>query len=429
MTLRSGAGRRRPGGVDGARWLTTVFVRLLLGDTIAPSLWPIMWITLFSTATFAGLWSYAGVWAVTSLHASATAVGGLYLSNAVACGITGFAGGRLSDAVGPKRVMVTGWALASVLILLLPLCAGHPLLAIAVAVLAMAAGAPATSASNVAVADLAEPQSQSQERAYASTRVMFNIGSTLGPPMAALLLLVGNWSTLFAAMGGLGLLTVTTVIVILPALPPRVQERGNRPPGRVTAGVLADRKFLLLLLSTALGYAIYVTFSSVLPVVAVEDYGLAPAAWGFLYAVNPVIVILAQLRITRATQRFAPDLKITVASLLMGAAFLLLVALPNAVGVLALTVVFVVGEMLWAPVSQALVIRMAPDHLRGSYLGAFRGAGQIALGLAPFLVLRLHSLGDDVTWWAIGLTGVLAAAVGRAAARGTRAAAAPDAKP
>lgn len=392
---------------------------LVLGDDVAPSLWPILLITLVSTATFTGVWSYAGVWAKTSVHASATAVGLMFLAYAGGCGITGYVGGRLSDLFGRRRVMVGGWTLASALILALPLVPGGAPVKLGWAVLAMAAGAPATSASNTAVADLAT--AGEQERAYASTRVMFNIGSMMGPPMAGLVLLTHSWSLLFICAGILGLATVAIVLKWMPRTSQAHNDETDRQSAQGTkTGIWRDRPFALLLASTLLGYFIYVTYSSVLPVVAVSDYHLAPSAWGFIYAINPIIVVLFQMRITRLTRTISSAVKLTLASLLMGASFLILILLPNIVGVVLLTGAFVLGEMLWAPVSQSLAARMAPKEMRGSYMGAFRGSGQIAMGLAPFVMLRVHESGNTPTWITIGAISVLAAGVGWAASRGVR---------
>ncbi|WP_242909796.1 MFS transporter [Actinomadura terrae] len=392
---------------------------LVLGDDVAPSLWPILMITLVSTATFTGVWSYAGVWAKTSVHASAAAVGVMFLSYAGGCGITGYVGGRLSDRFGRRRVMVGGWTLASALILTLPLVPGAAPVKLGWAVLAMAAGSPATSASNTAVADLAP--AEEQERAYASSRVMFNIGSMLGPPMAGLVLLTHSWTLLFICAGVLGLATVAIVLTWMPRTSPARNGKADRRPAQGSrTGIWRDHPFVLLLASTLLGYFIYVTYSSVLPVVAVSDYHLAPSAWGFIYAINPIIVVLFQMRITRVTRTISSSVKLTLASLLMGVSFLILLLLPNIVGVVLLTGAFVIGEMLWAPVSQSLAVRMAPEDERGSYMGAFRGSGQIAMGLAPFVMLWVHESGNTPTWITIGAISVLAAGVGWVAAQKTR---------
>ena len=57
--------------------------------------------------------------------------------------------------------------------------------------------------------------------------------------------------------------------------------------------------------------------------------------------------------------------------LLMGFPFLLL-SVSGAIPTFAFVItVFVVGEMLWVPTSQGVAARLAPDDVRGAYMGAF----------------------------------------------------------
>ena len=103
--------------------------------------------------------------------------------------------------------------------------------------------------------------------------------------------------------------------------------------------------------------------------------------------------------------------------LLMGGSLLLLL-IDSSVGMLVLVLfVFVVGEMLWVPTSQAVVAAFAPDDLRGAYMGAFGGASQVAWAVTPFAGLQVrHAFGDAAMWAAVAGLSVVAAAGGAAAA-------------
>ena len=79
-------------------------------------------------------------------------------------------------------------------------------------------------------------------------------------------------------------------------------------------------------------------------------------------------------------------------------------------------VVFVIGEMLWVPTSQSIVARLAPEDVRGAYMGAFGAAPAIGFALSPLLGLSIRNeYGDDSMWFffaAIGVVGVVLGAVG-----------------
>jgi MFS family permease len=86
---------------------------------------------------------------------------------------------------------------------------------------------------------------------------------------------------------------------------------------------------------------------------------------------------------------------------------------------LVVMVVFVIGEMLWVPTSQAIIARIAPEDLRGAYMGAFGSTASFGFALGPFVALQLRgAYGDNAAWYFFAAVSVAAAASGAAAVRG-----------
>ena len=97
-------------------------------------------------------------------------------------------------------------------------------------------------------------------------------------------------------------------------------------------------------------------------------HGLPPALWGVLVIVNPLMVTVFQLRLTRRVSHIAPAVKLAVAMPLMGVPFLLLSVSSAIPVVLFVIFLFVLGEMLWVPTSQSVVAGLAPADVRGAYM-------------------------------------------------------------
>src|SRR5581483_7839854 len=106
---------------------------------------------------------------------------------------------------------------------------------------------------------------------------------------------------------------------------------------------------------------------------------------------------------------------------MMGVPFLLL-DWDGSAGVIAVVImIFVTGEMLWVPTSQAVVAALAPADIRGAYMGAFGGTWSVGWALTPFLGLQVrHAYGDATMWMCVASVGVVAGVLGAAAARGRR---------
>jgi MFS family permease len=383
-------------------------VQLIWGDDLDEALRPVLGVTLVSMVAGSATWSFMAIWAIEELDAKAELPFAL-LASAILAMLSGFVGGYLSDRIGRRRVILFGNAIM----------VGYPLLLLAVVdtkwaglvALSLAGmfGALGGSVSQAMVADLVAPERH--QAAYASVRVAANVGVVVGPPLGGLLLILGSWSLLFPSVA---VLSGIAWIVAFRYLPHRGAYAPEGPPERGSLSViLADRRFLIFLGSAVFAWLTYVAYEVVLPVSIVDGYGYEPQAWGFLVWVNPLLVTLLQVRLTRATAPIAPAPKLVVAMLVMGLPFLLLVWTHSLAAIVFVVVVFVFGEMLWVPTSQAVVADLAPADIRGAYMGAFGSAPAIGFALAPLIGLQVrNSFGDEAAWAMFAGIGVVAAVLG-----------------
>ncbi|MEU0729499.1 MFS transporter [Streptomyces sp. NPDC006140] len=391
--------------------------KLLLGVEWEPTLGRAAVVHLLSGASFSTFWSYVGVWAIESLDATATQVGLIFLLSAVLTPPAAWVGGHISDHLGRRRILVGSTGAQSALILSLGLVGQHVMWGIALVVLAGVVWAPGRSAVNALVADLVPAESRDQ--AYASLRTANNLGVVVGPPLASLLLLLGGWAAFLIGIAVLGALTCWLAVILLP-------DRGQTSKestgfGQTVRVVGADRPFMLFLLATLLGFMVYMSFETVLPVIAVDSFGLAPPTWGLLYAVNPVLVLLLQVRLTRWTKSWPSALTLSVGVLLMGPPFLLLMATSDLVAVTLVVIVFAFGEMLWVPTMQAVIARMAPPHMHGAYMGGYTSSQLLAWMIAPLTGLQLHeNFGDQAIWIFFAALSAVSVTASLIAVRGVR---------
>jgi dipeptide/tripeptide permease len=137
----------------------------------------------------------------------------------------------------------------------------------------------------------------------------------------------------------------------------------------------------------------------VLPISLVDSHGMAPSSWGFLVILNPAMVALLQLRITARVSQVPASIKLSLAILLMGLPFLALTVSGSFVVAAAVIFVFVIGEMLWVPTSQAVVARIAPPDIRGAYIGAYGSTAGVGFALTPFIGLQVRGAAGDAAMW------------------------------
>jgi predicted MFS family arabinose efflux permease len=395
--------------------LVSRFIRLVWGGDVDRALRPVLAVSLAGSIAGSSVYTYLGIWAIKSLGAAQSTLGLAYLVGAVLAGVTGYGGGHLSDRVGRRPLILAGWGFQALVPLLL-LAVGHDVTAgLALLALLPVFGSLGNAADQAMVADLVAPERQ--EAAYASVRVASNLGVTIGPPLGGLFLVGGQWPHLWI---GTFVLAAAGFAIAFRYIPRGGAYAPEAPPTRGSLGViLRDSPFLLFMLSSVFATATYVATETLLPISVTTTHHLAPAAWGFIMILNPIFVTVFQLRLTRWTASVPASVKLGLAMPMMGVPFLLLNWNGSAPAIMLVIVVFVIGEMLWVPTSQAVVAALAPADIRGAYMGAFGGTWSVGWAATPFLGLQVRqAYGDATMWMCVACVGVVAGILGLAAARG-----------
>ena len=391
------------------------FFRLIWGGDVDRALRPVLAVALTGSIAGATAYPFMGIWAIKHLSAPQSALALTYLAGAVLAGGTGYLGGHASDHIGRRPLILAGWGFEAIVPLLL-LAVGHHVYWGLVLLAALPVfGSLGGAADQAMVADLVAPERR--EAAYASVRIAQNLGVTIGPVLGGLLLLGGHWSHLW-----LGTLVLASIGfgIAWRYIPSGGAYAPEGPPQRGSFGVIVrDTPFLFFMLASVFATMTYIATETLLPISATTTHHLEPAAWGFLMILNPLLVTTLQLRLTRWTRSVPPSIKLGIAMPMMGVPFLLLNVNGSAPVIAVVILIFVFGEMLWVPTSQAVVAALAPSDIRGAYMGVFGGTWSVGWAATPFLGLTVrHAYGDAVMWMCVASVGVVAGVTGLLAARG-----------
>lgn len=385
---------------DGAvAHLPPLAARVVGVDEVPRALVPLLLVNTLGTIAFSSFFAYIVVWATDRLEASGSALGVAFLASALASAAVGAAGGALSDRVGRRPVILVGWGFTALGALAAALVGTDTRLGLLAMVATGALGAVGQGADMALVADLV--REEAREGAYAAVRLCANLGAAVGPLVGAVALGLGGWSVFFGVAIASAFGAFAAAWRWLPARGRYTPEpRGQRSSAWV---VVRDVPFAAFWVAGLLAFMIYTAYEVLLPRFLLSDHDYAPWTWGALVAINPVLVVIFQMRVTAwAGRRGAPGPQLALATLIMGLPFLLLVASASPPVVVLVIVLFVMGEMLWVPTGQALAERLSPDELRGAYMGAFGATGAVAFALGPFVGLTVHdAAGSSVMWAAV----------------------------
>ncbi len=260
-------------------------------------------------------------------------------------------GGYLADRLGRRATLVIGMVATAASFMLLAAVRDLFWIAVAAALSGLAVDMyrPAVSAM---VADLVQPAHRA--RAFALLYWAINLGVAVAG--------VDRWS----AGGEVVLAAVPRRRRHLPCVRGLIarkvpETRPPRDPSDTTGFGRAFRDRLLLGLSGSLllGDIVYMQSLVTLPLAVAAD-GLGPEAFGIIYAVNPVVVIISQVFVLRIIDRIAGVRILVVSLVVMGVGFWL-TTFASTVPFFALTVVvWTLGEVGFNAVGPALVADIAP---------------------------------------------------------------------
>lgn len=315
------------------------------------------------------------------------------------------AGGSISDRVGYAWTIVGSMALAGLFTFSLVHIDSLPVVVAVAALIGLLAQAyrPASSALLVE----ATPAEQ-HVMVFAVYRMAFNLGTTAGPLLGALLISYSyNLMFYIDALTTVGFALLALVLVRTDTRSPSDGKERADADGRSYLAVLRDRRYLFFLLALFLNAVVYIQHTSVLPLQLRAD-GHGPTFYSVLLSLNAAMVICLELLFTKYVQHLPARFAVALGVGLVGVGMNLYVAGPAMAMFVVATVVWTVGEMIGTPTASAWPGRVAPAHLRGRYIAASAFPMQIGYAVGPVIGIAVWQLSAALVWWMCGVLTVVA---------------------
>jgi len=308
-------------------------------------------------------------------------------------------GGQLADQFGRKVVMASALLGGAALVALLAIGDSRPF----ILGVMLAYGLVAEMFRPACMAMLSDVTEPSQRpAAFGLLYISINLGFAMGPPIGGFLA-AQSYSLLF--WGDAVTMAIFGAIVLLGLSESRglLEKNTEQPPRDVPVAeaarhILTDRPFILFCVATFLVNVLFMQCMVTLPM-HIKGAGYSMTELGWLMSVNGVMIVICQLPLTHALERFNPMANITIGGVLIVIGFGAY-CLPAAVPLLVIATVFwTVGEMMQAPFKQTVVTNLAPLELRARYMGAFGMCFSVALTLgAPLGGYMLAEFGTRALW-------------------------------
>ncbi|MDX3532791.1 MFS transporter [Streptomyces sp. MB09-01] len=327
--------------------------------------------------------------------------------------VTGLAGlafmplaGSAVDRLGAKKVNLLLYGIRALGFALFPFASSLPAFA-AVALVTALADRSFSVVQQSLIGEVA--QGAARDRLQASTRALQNAGMGAGALLVSgVLALWGTGGFTYTAWGN-SLAFVLAGLLVSRVRPLRDGAAGSAK--RAAAGyrmVLRDRPFLGLTAAnflTALGYS---ALSVLFPLYLSTWLAAPDSLTGAAFTVNTVLCagigVLIAGRVRRSGARRTRSA--ALGALLFAAAFVGQIVLGTLrpgqtvtlVALLAIVVVYTLGELVHSPSGGALSVSAAPEAVRGRYLATYQLSYSLAGALAPSLFTALLAVDGRLPW-------------------------------
>ncbi|SFT34447.1 Predicted arabinose efflux permease, MFS family [Actinopolyspora lacussalsi subsp. righensis] len=247
-------------------------------------------------------------------------------------------------------------------------------------------------------------------RAYGIHMVGFNVGMSVGPVVAGFVL--AFWPPLlFGVWAGCALI-YAGLVWWLPADEPTGTAGSSKGYAALVGLVEPFRRpaLVLFLVLTFLLGCVYLQMNSSLPV-DMRASGLDPTRIGAILAVNAVLAIVLVGVVPRVLGGWREHTPLVLAAVLVAVGFGLNGFASGTGMFVAATVVWTLGEVVWAPMSAAFIAGRAPAGRVATYQGSYFLAWNAAFVVGGPLGLALgQSYGFTTLWSVVLVVGLVTAA-------------------
>jgi MFS family permease len=370
--------------------------------------WTLMGVSFIDHLGGALMFPFFALYITSKFNVGMTEVGILFALFSISSFIGSALGGAMTDRLGRRGMLIfslISTSISSVIMGLVSSLSVFYIFALLVGIFTDVGG-PARMAM---MADLLPEEKRVS--GFGIFRVVFNVAAAIGPAIGGFMA-TRSYLALFISDAVLSLITAILVFRYIPETKPERQKDTPRETLATTFkgyfSVLSDRFFVFYIFASILAGLVYMNFNTTLGVFLRDYRGIPESGYGLLITINATMVVFMQFSISRVIDKYRPMLMMALGTLLSGLGFALFgFAQTYSMAVVAM-VILTFGEMIWAPVSNALVARFAPEDKRGRYMAAFGFSWGIPFAIGPLLAGRFLDSGNgNWLWYACGVLGIL----------------------
>jgi len=370
--------------------------------------WILFFGQLVSSIGMSLVWPFMTIYVREKLDVTLTVVGLVLAANSGAGLVSQVIGGPLVDRFGRKIAMAVSLGSRSAIMISLGLADTLPSF-VTLIMLSGFCGSLFNPALNAMVADMVEPEKRIE--AYGLMRIVSNLGIAIGPAIGGFIA-TRSYLISFAAAALASAIYFLIILFFTKETKPTTFV-ADTDAAALTQGygrLVRDVPFLAFCVTLGVMGIAYAQVMTILPVYIKDQYQIVESQYGLIMATNAAMVVLFQYPMAKLLKRVALAPALSVGSLFV-ALGLGTVAVSSTFSMFLVSMIVVtVGELIFAPSSTAFVANVAPETMRGRYMGVYGMSFGLSFGLAPAVGGMINdSLSPVLVWYSMAGVALLTA--------------------
>ncbi|MDY0780263.1 MFS transporter [Tenacibaculum sp. IB213877] len=313
-------------------------------------------------------------------------------------------GGKLTDKIGPYKVMLGSLFFTGVLFVLLQYVTTFEGFCASIFVLMLVADT-FRPAMFVALSTYSKPENKT--RSVTLIRLAINLGFSAGPAIGGFIITSLGYQGLFWVDG---ITCVLAAILLLNVLNPKkvkvLDELKNENP----ESVYADKPYLIFLISMMLFGIVFLQYFSTIPLFYKEIHHLSEFNIGLLMGMNGFVIFLLEMPLVKWLEGSSySKIGLMIFGGILLAGSILILNLSVWVGVLIIGMLLMtIGEMIAFPFSNAFAMQRAKRGNQGEYMALYSAAFSVAHIFGHNSGMQMvDKIGFSNTWYVIFLLAAL----------------------
>jgi predicted MFS family arabinose efflux permease len=374
--------------------------------------WVILAILTLNSIGWSATIPFLAVYLSSVRSVSLATIGVVYLVAGLLSLVSQLAGGRLTDIVGPKKVMLAGYFFSVVSALVLSYLVGVGadvnLILVTYPIFNFLRGVSQPAAS----AAVANNEIGNLRTGLSLLSIAGNLGFAIGPALGGVLAQTIDYSSVFLLSAAIPAATsvMTAVAVRGGLLPETTAGAGQRRPG---LQLKADRNLILFLLLTLCGYIAIGYEIAPISIYVQRFLSFSPEEIGYLFATNGIVIVLLQLPLstlfTRAQKLVYPIIASCGFAIL---SFMIAGASTTFLEWEGVMIILTLGEIFLTVPSQTILTLFSSASSRGTFQGYYSAANNGGRSLAALVGLysfQYFATDPPLGWYSIAAFTLLVA--------------------